>query len=94
MNSFDGSGISHVRLIDFDMVTLSSLNRHAAADLSDVGTPKVAACKRFIKRVAPWVEVDARQQLWETGSKGEELLDGEFDWVVGEKCIFRLEEIN
>ncbi|KAJ7794448.1 hypothetical protein B0H14DRAFT_3496970 [Mycena olivaceomarginata] len=33
-------GISHIRLIDFDYVTLSSLNRHATAALADVGTPK------------------------------------------------------
>ncbi|KAL8813014.1 MAG: hypothetical protein Q9200_000601 [Gallowayella weberi] len=34
------SGVSRVRLIDFDQVTLSSLNRHAVATLADVGTPK------------------------------------------------------
>ena len=35
------SGVSSIRLIDFDYVTLSSLNRHATARLADVGTPKV-----------------------------------------------------
>ncbi|KAJ7641297.1 hypothetical protein FB45DRAFT_1124927 [Roridomyces roridus] len=34
-------GVSKIRLIDFDYVTLSSLNRHATATLTDVGTPKV-----------------------------------------------------
>lgn len=86
--SADGifSGVSYVRLIDFDMVTLSSLNRHAVADLSDVGTPKVVACKRFFQRVAPWVEVDVRQELWQPGSQGERLLDGDVDWVIGTLC--------
>ncbi|KAJ7059310.1 ubiquitin-protein ligase molybdopterin-converting factor [Mycena amicta] len=35
------SGVSHIRLVDFDYMTLSSLNRHATAPLADVGT-KVA----------------------------------------------------
>jgi tRNA A37 threonylcarbamoyladenosine dehydratase len=35
------SGVKHVRLVDFDMVSLSSLNRHAVATLEDVGKSKV-----------------------------------------------------
>ncbi|KAF8752379.1 ThiF family [Rhizoctonia solani] len=68
------SGVSHIRLVDFDMVTLSSLNRHAVATLADVGVPKVTACKRFFERVAPWAKVDARVELWKEGSGGEDLL--------------------
>lgn len=34
------SGVGAIRLIDFDQVTLSSLNRHAVATLADVGRPK------------------------------------------------------
>ncbi|KAG8695224.1 hypothetical protein FRC09_009289 [Ceratobasidium sp. 395] len=79
------SGVSHIRLIDFDMVTLSSLNRHAVATLADVGVPKVTACKNFFRRVAPWVEVDTRKELWKLGSGGESLLewdDKNVDWVI------------
>lgn len=79
------SGVSHVRLVDFDMVTLSSLNRHAVATLADVGVPKVTACKRFFERVAPWVEVDARVELWKLGAGGEDLLEwgnSRVDWVI------------
>ncbi|KIO28269.1 hypothetical protein M407DRAFT_22480 [Tulasnella calospora MUT 4182] len=76
------SGVSSLRLIDFDMVTLSSLNRHAVAELADVGTPKVLACKKFFERVAPWAEIDARQELWQPGEHGETLLDGDVDWVI------------
>ena len=35
------SGVARVRLIDFDQVTLSSLNRHAVAAMGDVGKSKV-----------------------------------------------------
>ncbi|KAK6505698.1 hypothetical protein TWF481_007590 [Arthrobotrys musiformis] len=75
------SGIGRVRLIDFDQVTLSSLNRHAVATLEDVGTPKVLAMKKRLEAVAPWVEVEACAELW-TEKDAKRLLDGEPDWVV------------
>jgi tRNA threonylcarbamoyladenosine dehydratase len=31
------SGVRKIRVIDFDQVTLSSLNRHAVANTTDVG---------------------------------------------------------
>ena len=49
------SGVSHIRLIDFDQVTLSSLNRHAVATLADVGTPKVQCVRKRLEAVVPWV---------------------------------------
>ncbi|RVD84611.1 uncharacterized protein DFL_006352 [Arthrobotrys flagrans] len=75
------SGIGRVRLIDFDQVTLSSLNRHAVATLEDVGTPKVLAMKKRLEAVAPWVEIEACVELW-TEKDAKRLLDGEPDWVV------------
>ncbi|KAI0268505.1 hypothetical protein BGY98DRAFT_1091490 [Russula aff. rugulosa BPL654] len=54
------SGVAKLRLIDFDYVTLSSLNRHATAALADVGTPKV----------------DPRVELWRGDADGAELLRG------------------
>jgi tRNA A37 threonylcarbamoyladenosine dehydratase len=38
------------------MTTLSSLNRHASATLEDVGTPKVVAMQKFLKKIAPWAQ--------------------------------------
>ena len=37
------SGVGRLRLVDFDQVSLSSLNRHAVATHADVGRPKVGA---------------------------------------------------
>ena len=51
------AGIKRLRLIDFDQVTLSSLNRHAVADRADVGKPKVVVCAEHFAssiRGAPW----------------------------------------
>jgi tRNA A37 threonylcarbamoyladenosine dehydratase len=59
------SGVSHIRLIDFDQVTLSSLNRHAVATLADVGTPKVQCLYRRLIAIAPWIKFDLKQDKFE-----------------------------
>ena len=46
-------GVGYLRLIDFDQVTLSSLNRHACATLHDVGRPKVTCLVDFLKLICP-----------------------------------------
>ncbi|KAJ7227598.1 hypothetical protein B0H12DRAFT_1328655 [Mycena haematopus] len=74
------SGIGHIRLIDFDYVTLSSLNRHATASLADVGTPKVRCVARALKGMARWVQVEECVEVWRADG-GEKLLEGA-DWVV------------
>ena len=60
------SGVGRLLLIDvgvpiewprsrqFDLTTLSSLNRHACATLEDVGSPKVIATQKLLKKIAPW----------------------------------------
>ncbi|KAF8497383.1 hypothetical protein F5888DRAFT_1794308 [Russula emetica] len=75
------SGVAKLRLVDFDYVTLSSLNRHATAALADVGTPKVQCIARALRAIAPFVRVDPRVELWRGDEDGAELLRGA-DWVV------------
>jgi molybdopterin/thiamine biosynthesis adenylyltransferase len=67
--------------VDFDYVTLSSLNRHATAHLADVGTPKVLCVARTLQQIARFVDVEPRIELWRAGG-GDRLLEGA-DWVVG-----------
>jgi tRNA threonylcarbamoyladenosine dehydratase len=67
------SGVGRLRLIDFDQVSLSSLNRHACANLADVGRPKVQVCKEHFANIAPWCDVDARVEIFR-GSEAERLL--------------------
>lgn len=80
------SGVGYLRLIDFDQVTLSSLNRHACATLDDVGTPKVDALKKFLEKICPdrsYLEIDSRVQMY-TGDSAKDgtLLDGEWDLII------------
>jgi tRNA A37 threonylcarbamoyladenosine dehydratase len=79
------SGVSKLRLIDFDQVTLSSLNRHAVATLADVGTPKVHAIRKRLEAITPWVKFDCRNELFGAGVASSQLepLDGQKpDFVI------------
>ena len=58
------SGVSKIRLIDFDQVTLSSLNRHAVATLADVGTPKVECVRKRLQAIVPWVKWECFNEVW------------------------------
>jgi tRNA threonylcarbamoyladenosine dehydratase len=74
-------GIAKLRLVDFDYVTLSSLNRHAAATLADVGTPKVKSIERAVRSFSRWIDVDSRVDVWRKEEGG--ILLEDMDWVVG-----------
>ena len=69
------SGVSRIRLVDFDQVTLSSLNRHALATLADVGTPKVHCVRKRLQAVVPWVEWQCFNEVWRT-ERADVLLNG------------------
>jgi tRNA A37 threonylcarbamoyladenosine dehydratase len=71
------SGVGIIRLVDFDQVTLSSLNRHAVATLADVGTPKVQAIRRRLEQVAPWIHFDCKNELFGAASAPSQLADWE-----------------
>lgn len=47
------AGVQYLRLVDFDQVTLSSLNRHAVATLKDVGLPKVTVLCNYLRQICP-----------------------------------------
>lgn len=66
------AGVSYMRLVDFDQVTLSSLNRHACATLEDVGIPKVECLKKFLSKVCgDCCDIEARVQMY-TGDKSKD----------------------
>ncbi|KAL9002182.1 MAG: hypothetical protein Q9188_004878 [Gyalolechia gomerana] len=86
------SGVSHIRLIDFDQVTLSSLNRHAVATLADVGTPKVQCVRKRLEAVVPWVQWECLNEVWREG-QGERLLAG-WDHGRGRKPDYVVDAID
>lgn len=54
-------GIGHLRLVDFDSVDRTNLNRLVGATPQDVGSPKVDTVARHLRRVAPACEVTAEK---------------------------------
>ena len=46
------AGATNLRLVDFDLITLSSLNRHCSAVHTDVGRQKTAVLAEYIKSYA------------------------------------------
>lgn len=76
VNMLVRSGVGAIRIIDFDQVSLSSLNRHAVANLSDVGSPKVECLRSHMLKIAPWVDIQTRNRLWNLLA-GEDLIFGD-----------------
>ncbi|EAQ89599.1 hypothetical protein CHGG_06218 [Chaetomium globosum CBS 148.51] len=88
------SGVQRIRLVDFDQVTLSSLNRHAVATLADVGLPKVQCLQRRLVAVAPWVRFDLRLQKFERGVAAGVLEGWEGEEGVGKRPDFVIDAID
>eukprot|EP01017_Pseudomicrothorax_dubius_P042786 TRINITY_DN7030_c0_g1_i1.p1 TRINITY_DN7030_c0_g1~~TRINITY_DN7030_c0_g1_i1.p1 ORF type:complete len:175 (+),score=45.97 TRINITY_DN7030_c0_g1_i1:248-772(+) len=78
------SGVGHLRVIDFDRVTLSSLNRHAFALREDVGTSKVECIAKYVKKVVPHIELDTIESFLDKDNVNR-LIDPRADYVID--CI-------
>ncbi|XP_022759356.1 tRNA threonylcarbamoyladenosine dehydratase 2 isoform X3 [Durio zibethinus] len=57
------SGVGKLLLVDFDQVSLSSLNRHAVATRADVGIPKAECLKKHFSSIFPECQIDAKVAL-------------------------------
>jgi len=64
------SGVGKLRLVDFDQVTLSSLNRHAVATRDDVGKPKVSVCASHFAEFLPMLEIEAVASMFTADDAG------------------------
>lgn len=56
------AGVKKIRIIDFDRITLSSLNRHAFATRNNVGISKVECCINYCKSIFPHIEIEAIEE--------------------------------
>jgi tRNA threonylcarbamoyladenosine dehydratase len=78
------AGVSRLLLIDFDQLTLSSLNRHALGTLADVGLPKTTVMLQHLSKIVPFSEIRVVNALF-CSDNAEELLQGSPDFVLD--CI-------
>jgi tRNA A37 threonylcarbamoyladenosine dehydratase len=69
------NGVGGLRLVDFDTVTASSLNRHAVATAADVGRPKTQALADALARIDPSLRIDCRELFFSRESSAELLAE-------------------
>ena len=79
------SGITHIRVIDYDMVTLSSINRHAFALRSDVGKLKTSLIKEYCKKLSPLIKIESIEDALLPENLNKYILEGNPDYVID--CI-------
>jgi len=75
------NGVGAVRLVDFDTVTASSLNRHAVATPSDVGRSKVQVLAEALARMDPSIRIDGRQAFFAQETRAT-LLEAPLSFVI------------
>ncbi len=75
------AGVRRLRVVDFDKVTWSSLNRHAVARAGDVGRGKAEVVAEILGAVAPEVEVEPLEAFFHDDT-ADELLAPAPDHVV------------
>lgn len=88
------AGVGRVKVIDFDLVTLSSLNRHAFAVRRDVGISKVECIRNYARDIFPHVQIDVENKLF-AKKNADELIsfgtnDQGEDVKIGNPCNPRL----
>lgn len=75
------SGVGRLRLVDFDQVTLSSLNRHCLATRRDVGLSKSEVLARHFREIMPEAQVEDMRCMY-TPESEEDVLSGPVDFVL------------
>jgi molybdopterin/thiamine biosynthesis adenylyltransferase len=56
------AGLGFLRIIDFDTVDESNLQRQTLFNSDDIGQAKVLAAKRTLSEINPWIKIDALQE--------------------------------
>lgn len=83
------SGLGYLHLVDFDQVTVSSLNRHACAVLADVGRPKVTVLQEYLQQICPderYLQIGVDATMFTEGT-AEALLGSRRKWDMVVDCI-------
>jgi molybdopterin/thiamine biosynthesis adenylyltransferase len=93
-------GVEHLKVVDFDKVELSNLNRQILYRENDIGSPKVDAAKKNIEAFSKTAKIEAINKKIASAQDIEELISGQdilisaadyppgkiIDWI-NEVCI-------
>lgn len=88
VNMLARSGVKRIRVVDFDRVSLSSLNRHSFAVREDVGTPKVECIKKYVNKIFPHICIET-VETYVTVQNAKELVQDDADYIID--CIDNLD---
>ena len=75
------SGISKFRLVDFDAVSITNINRHVAALESTIGIPKIKAVADRIRDINPDAEIE-EMEIFASRETFEEIFNNRPDLVI------------
>lgn len=75
------AGVGELRLIDFDVVDITNINRQLPAMETTVGKTKVELMAERIKLINPEIKVQAIKEFY-TPDNGAELITSDLDYVV------------
>ena len=75
------AGIGKISIVDFDDVDITNINRQIPALHSTIGRYKVDVMAERVKDINPQIEIIPQRLLFDE-SNSEELLSGEYDFVV------------
>lgn len=56
------AGLGFIRIVDFDTVDESNLQRQTLFTKDDIGQAKVLAAKKALSQINPWINIDALQE--------------------------------
>lgn len=76
-----GLGVGHIKLVDFDRVELSNLNRQILFNEKDIGRLKVEAARNFIAKFHSTVKIETETLQIRSSADAEKAIAGS-DFVV------------
>ena len=93
------SGIGKIHLIDFDTVDMTNLHRQVFFSLEDVSKPKAEVLSEFIKKRAPFTEVNftnkpiTKENVFELISEVDIVVDGTDSlptkYLLNDACVIK-----
>lgn len=75
------NGVSHITIVDSDLVCVSNCNRQLMATTRTIGRPKVEALRERLMEINPEAEVEARQEVYDAAHADSFHLE-DFDYVI------------
>lgn len=81
LESLVRSGVGSVRLIDFDLISITNLNRQILATHPNIGLPKIEVAKERVKAINPYCEVEALP-LFVQNETVEQIFADDIDLVI------------